>query len=98
MSRDPIENHIGDAAEMIPANVNAAAEKLKHLGWLIHAAIVQSAADEIARLRDVLKRIGDMTDADNPESYRCDDREGCLDTVHGVARSSLQNISTPNSS
>ena len=34
---------------------------------------------------DALTRIRDMTDADKPDSYRCDDREGCLDTVFAVA-------------
>ena len=29
-----------------------------------------------------LETIRDMTDAGNPDSYRCDDREGCLDAVH----------------
>jgi len=33
--------------------------------------------------------IAEMTDADNPESYRCDDREGCLDAVHDAARRAL---------
>ena len=44
-----------------------------------------AAADEIERLRSALKDIAEMTDADNPESYRCDDREGCLDTVFATA-------------
>lgn len=44
---------------------------------------------EIERLRDALQRIKDMTDADNPDSYRADDREGCLDTVFAVASRTL---------
>ena len=39
----------------------------------------------IATLQD----IKGMTDADDPESYRCDDREGCLDTVFEVASEAL---------
>lgn len=38
---------------------------------------------------EALKRIKDMTDADNPESYRSDDREGCLDAVFAVASEAL---------
>ena len=52
-----------------------------------------SAACEIDRLREVIKDIAEMTDADNPESYRCDDREGCFDTVFSVATEALK---TPN--
>lgn len=50
------------------------------------------AADEIERLREALQSVADMTDADNPESYRCDDREGCLDTVFATATAAM----TPN--
>lgn len=39
----------------------------------------------IAELEKALRSIKEMTDADNPESYRSDDREGCLDTVFSVA-------------
>lgn len=42
-----------------------------------------------ARYREALRRIKRMTDAGDPESYRCDDREGCLDTVHTVACEAL---------
>lgn len=52
----------------------------------------KDAADEIERLREALQSVADMTDADNPESYRCDDREGCLDTVFATATGAL----TPN--
>jgi len=41
---------------------------------------------EIARLREALAGIASMTDPDDPNSYRSDDREGCLDTVHACAR------------
>jgi hypothetical protein len=44
---------------------------------------------EVEQLRDALQRIKDMTDVDNPDSYRCDDREGCLDTVFAVASEAL---------
>lgn len=39
--------------------------------------------------RSALERIKAMTDADNPESYRCDDSEGCLDTVFDVASKAI---------
>jgi len=44
---------------------------------------------EVEQLRDALQQIKDMTDVDNPDSYRCDDREGCLDTVFAVASEAL---------
>ena len=40
---------------------------------------------EIKRLREALKKIRNMTDVDDPDSYRADDREGCLDAVYGEA-------------
>ena len=39
----------------------------------------------LAALRD----IAEMTDSDNPDSYRLDDREGCLDTVHAKATAAI---------
>ena len=44
---------------------------------------------EIERLRKALQDIKEMTDADDPESYRCDDREGCLETVFATATNAL---------
>lgn len=44
---------------------------------------------QLEQALDALRRIKDMTDVDNPESYRCDDREGCLDTVFTVASETL---------
>jgi len=40
-------------------------------------------------MAEALEKIADMTDADNPESYRCDDPEGCLDAAHGTAETAL---------
>ncbi len=48
--------------------------------------------EEIKRLHTALQDIAEMTDADNPESYRCDDREGCFDTVFATATTAM----TPN--
>ena len=45
-----------------------------------------TALAEVSRLRDVLSDIAEDTDADNPNSYRSNDREGCLDWVHNKAR------------
>lgn len=53
------------------------------------AQIAANAADYFERLADALQSIKGMTDADNPESYRCDDPEGCLDTVFSVASDAL---------
>lgn len=45
------------------------------------------------QLRDALlaelESIRNMTNADDPESYRCDDREGCLDTVFCTADAAI---------
>lgn len=42
-----------------------------------------------AELLAALNNIRQMTDADDPESYRCDDPEGCLDTVFEEAVSAI---------
>lgn len=42
-----------------------------------------------ALLVDALRTIAEATDPDNPESYRADDREGCLDAVHATATAAL---------
>lgn len=47
------------------------------------------AEERESRYRKALQRIIAMTNADNPESYRRDDREGCLDTVFAVASEAL---------
>lgn len=49
------------------------------------AAIIAERND----LRAALQSIKDMTDVDNPDSYRADDREGCLDTVFAAASEAL---------
>lgn len=60
-------------------------------GWRVVCMLL---AEEVRRMRGELQSIADMTDADNPASYRCDDREGCLDTVFSTATEAL----TPNAS
>jgi hypothetical protein len=54
--------------------------------WNRRATIQPTAA--IAALQS----IKEMTDANDPESYRCDDREGCLDTVFAVASEALSGV------
>lgn len=49
----------------------------------------ESAEADLARAREALETIEGATNADDPESYRSDDREGCLDTVHSIARALL---------
>lgn len=44
------------------------------------------AKDDVDAL---LRNIRGMTNADDPRSYRCDDREGCLDTVFSMASKAL---------
>ena len=36
-------------------------------------------------LIEALKEIAEMTDPDDPDSYRADDPQGCLDTINYVA-------------
>ena len=36
-----------------------------------------------------LETIAGITDAEDPESYRSDDREGCLDSVHDTSRAAI---------
>lgn len=49
---------------------------------------------KIAVLRAAFQAIKKMTDADDPESYRSDDREGCLDTVFAKAVWALEQIAS----
>lgn len=49
------------------------------------AAALTSLEAERDRLREALQEIAEMTDPDQPDSYRADDREGCLDAVHARA-------------
>jgi hypothetical protein len=48
---------------------------------------------EIARLRGTITACMDMTDADNPDSYRSDDREGALDAVYSASKEALSQSS-----
>ena len=51
-------------------------------------AIRRMAASHKALLA-TLRDIAEMTDSDNPDSYRSDDREGCLDTVHAKTTAAI---------
>jgi hypothetical protein len=55
------------------------------------ADLLAAAKGEIERLVDVLARVARHTDVEDPNSYRCDDREGCLDTVHAIAKEAVAN-------
>ena len=50
---------------------------------------IREAADRLEELRNVLKAIAQHTDPDSNDSYRADDREGCLDTVHHLASTAI---------
>lgn len=50
---------------------------------------LDTARKEVERLRKALTDIAGMTDPDDPESYRSDDREGCLDAVQSLAARTL---------
>lgn len=56
------------------------------------APIQKEAAEVIDRLRTVLADIAVMTDGSNSESYRSDDREGCLETIHELSLAALKQI------
>lgn len=47
---------------------------------------VLALLDRIEELEGAVRDIAEATDPDNAESYRCDDREGCLDTVNAIAK------------
>jgi hypothetical protein len=44
---------------------------------------------------DALRSIVEMLDPDNPDSYRCNDSEGAMDTTHGTAVRALAAINSP---
>lgn len=49
----------------------------------------------IARLLGTLRVICKNTDPDEAESYRCDDRDGCLDQTHAAARMAIAAVNEP---
>jgi hypothetical protein len=51
-------------------------------------AIVR-AANSHDQMLAALKDIAAMTDPDDPDCYRSDDREGCLDAVQSAARAAI---------
>jgi proteasome assembly chaperone (PAC2) family protein len=46
---------------------------------------IEQLETENKRFREVIRNIREMTDVNNPDSYRSDDREGCLDAVFAEA-------------
>jgi len=58
------------------------------VGQFCEPALRALAKDRKALLA-ALRDIAEMTDPDNPDSYRSDDREGCLDTVHAKATAAI---------
>ena len=49
----------------------------------------RTRAEADAQLLEALRYIAVSTDPDNPDSYRNDDREGCLDMIQSLSRSAL---------
>ena len=66
----------GQYADAIIANLAAAPEA---------ASLILSQQQRIAELEEALREIAAMTNPDDSDSYRSDDREGCLDTIHALA-------------
>lgn len=56
----------------------------------VEAAYIVHAANAYPALVEALRIISGHTNADDPASYRSDDREGCLDDVHSRAASALK--------
>lgn len=50
-----------------------------------NARLIASAPD----LLEALRQIAQCSDGDDTENYRFDDREGCLDTVHSMAKEAI---------
>ena len=46
---------------------------------------IEQLKDENQKLRNAIQVVREMTDVNNPDSYRSDDREGCLDAVFAEA-------------
>ncbi len=77
----PIDNaiYVADCDPMRVGGVDG------HPVCIANAILIASAPE----LLEALESIAQMTDADDPESYRADDREGCLETVFSVARKAI---------
>jgi hypothetical protein len=91
---DPIVVDIGAAMQTLESNPGLVAKMNELMFGKIIAEQLAAKDAEIAGLRDVLERIAAHTDPDDPESYRCDDREGCLDTVQAIASAALKETTT----
>lgn len=54
---------------------------------LVQPSVIRKLLHERNDLIIALRDISEMTDPDGEDNYRVDDGEGCLDTVHSVAKS-----------
>lgn len=68
-----------------------AQESFDARGELIAAALTNLAAliAELEAKTEALEKIASHTDDGDPDSYRADDREGCLDAVYAIATGAL---------
>lgn len=80
LERDHYKNKVERYREVLGANTNES---------ICEAAERVQAAS--ARMRESLEKIAAFTNPDDENSYRADDREGCLDTVYSTAKSALAN-------
>lgn len=68
---------IGEAFHMVGKGVFVDAEA--------NARLMAAAPKMLEALRNIMQ----MTDADDPDSYRADDREGCLEACFATARDAI---------
>lgn len=50
---------------------------------------------ELTQLRTLIADIAAMTNADDPESYRCDDPQACLCTISAMVTAAMQQQPNP---
>lgn len=90
-----IEN-TGNKSELIetlgaePLDKDAYIKKMLPLQADTLRFMVADLTEELRRLSVVLQDIAEMTNPDDPDCYRSDDREGCFDTVFYRASTALK--------
>jgi hypothetical protein len=76
------------STETLIAAMRILARDIRSTDGVANAAI-REAAERMEELQNVLKEIAQHTDPEDSDSYRADDREGCLDTIHHLASTAM---------